>query len=625
MVFSLTGSSMSSATLRSTAAYQQDILSSSTRARSSGKLTASALSQDFELNLEAMAKYLKNPVKPLDGREGQAARDFQKDFIELEESKSAVELSGIELRNHGGCNFHGPIFKASQDGKTELQALEELIQAWPEKDRENIVKHLEGDQAAHLLSLEHHSLCSWDPRVFLPSLPFFSDKVALEKIQNLPPVEVDENRVDSSSPLALEDFLPSAYTFHDVCVTWNIDSTKQAQRAVLIVDPANKNPLRCSLCPNPQTNIEWMTNACGMMWFHQMNAMSLQDFADCYAASRPSNGRNGQRQIPGEPEFLSKDTSLRGAIYYDEPTLLLQYTRNNPGHQLWDSLSSIIPILMSSEAHKKKYFGKVAVHQTPDCPDSVWICSILRKYGSFGTSDKNLIPMFDGALTCFSELIVPIQGWNHDNSHSTPRMISWLRETLMATYQLMEDPLPSGNVEEIIADIAHLPTLEVASSWRKRKLLLYAHNTKGEAGHRRTWLNLAEFQADVSKRAPQFEPTVVEDFGKLSIQDQADAFNQADVILMPHGGQFGNIVFVRPNSVVIEFSCGGYSHLGLLGTMASSIGILHVILEPCDCESRSDSANFNFNLMDLELVMQWLEETKPPLGTVRARKNAVCA
>ena len=271
---------------------------------------------------------------------------------------------------------------------------------------------------------------------------------------------------------------PAAYLFRDVCTTFNLDSVKRAQRAVVVFDNTNDHPQRCSPCPNPQMNKVWGGNECGIMWLHQMNVKSFEDFNECYHANRKLIRAHGQRQEPGE-------TPVKAAMFYSGTTLLVQFVQINPGHQLWDFLFSLFPLLIN-QGFQAPYFDHVVVQQAPDCSDAIWSCRILRRLGVFtaktslGTTstEENLVKNFNGVLPCFERLVAPVPGWNHLNSRYRPKALQLVRSKLQEAFELKrfaKEVRTHANLKELYKRMINGDGADL-------KLLLYPHSTKGEAG-----------------------------------------------------------------------------------------------------------------------------------------------
>lgn len=378
-------------------------------------------------------------------------------------------------------------------------------------------------------------------------------------------------------PKTLED---SSLVFKDVCVTFNLDSLKQSQRGIIVFDNTNIDTKRCVPCPNPQLSKIWGETECGVMWLHQINSLpKINDFQTCYTKNKLNILQHGQRQRPGEID-------VKGAVFYKGRTLLLQYVKINPGHQLWDFLSSIIPILQ----------GKIEYNNTFSqadigCNDSIWICNILRKFNLFKKNEnenENLLKEFQNTLSCFEELITPIPGWNHGNDKLTKEQIKWLQINVQDKFGLNH----FGKVVEF--------------SKPNYKLLLYPHNTIGEAGKRRAWLDINETFEKLRKEN-DFLPKKVSDFAKLTVEEQSSLFYEADILFMSHGGQMANAIFCRENTIVVEITCGGYSQLGgNHGAFTEGLGLKHYVYKPCNCETGSqDGSNYFLSPEEIKKIVDF--------------------
>lgn len=121
---------------------------------------------------------------------------------------------------------------------------------------------------------------------------------------------------------------------------------------------------------------------------------------------------------------------------------------------------------------------------------------------------------------------------------------------------------------------------------------------------------------------------IVRDFAKVSVDDQARMFYEADILVMSHGGQMGNSIFSNANTFVVEVNCGGYSHMGLGNTYITGkctgnsqprrcdvetaqptfslgLGFLHVNYRPCGCPSNpNDRDNYRLPVVELFNVLR---------------------
>jgi hypothetical protein len=614
---------------------------------------------------------------------------FELSYADVHDAKTRTEvspgMSDAQLSNAGGCRFRGPRLisggSAEAEAAAAAAALAALASGAGQGVADALAAHLgaEGERRAKVLSLERHDLCSWDPSVVLPSLPAFSHPWSLaERAAEAPAA----GAVRGSGPLGLKfpenDLQESGYVLHDVCVTQNVASIKMVQRGVLFVDPGNNDTSRCVPCPNPQMGGSWrQSNRCGIMWLHQYNARSLADVRPCFEAQQRRISSLGQAQRP-----LLAHQPLHGAVYYEQPTLLVQFTHGNPGHMLWDSLFSLATMLRSQEAHGAHYWARTITHSVPGggCPGNIWFCELARALGLFeagvgavgagagaglgasadalrasrqpadaaaaaaaaAAAGENHLPVLPGVMTCFRDLVVAEQGWNHFNQHSSPDLVDWLRARLTSAFKLERAPNSVADTLGLVRAFLEPPGVSsgvssggvssggvssggvssgggsAGSLRNKYSMLFYAHNTKGEAGFRRAWMDVAETQAALAQVHPDFDVRLVPDFGALSVREQAAAFAGADIVIMPHGGQFGNSIFLRENTIVIEMSCSGYSHLAAGSRLPKALRILHFNTVPCKCAGAEQDDNFWFSVKDIADVMHEIKKRLEAMQTAGA-------
>lgn len=378
----------------------------------------------------------------------------------------------------------------------------------------------------------------------------------------------------------------AAHLMHEVCLSFNIDSKKQVQRGLLVFDPQNSHKMRCVPCPNPVEFMQWGKSACGLMWNHQINARTLGDFSQCVEENAGFLEEIGQRQTP-------VGSDLVGGSMYKGAVLALAFAKGNPGHQSFDALLTLLPIIFPQ---REVTPFRVIVHQAPDCPDSEWICGLLRKIGFF--EEHPLLPVNSTRMACFENLIIPKWGMPRE-SHVPKNYLMHLRQTLHDKFAFA--PIPAN---------------------RPKQLLLYAHETISldTNAQRRIWKDMGQIagHSEVQRLFPSIQ--FVQDFAAMTIHEQGLAFYEADLIVMPHGGQMGNIVFARKGSVVIEATCYPYSHFGMTGgeegslpgSMPRFLGIVHIVLVPCKCsEARNVDSNFRLGPSSVLKLYEDVKHNKP--------------
>lgn len=508
-------------------------------------------SRVWSLRNEGMGRVRKQEL------DGDSIGDGMK--MHVEESKKRVfESNGDSMGERLRMHFLGP----------KKRVLESDVDSMEERMMRHVL-----ETKSRVLDLQD-SLCSFGPE---------QSKAA----------RVDALVYDSKGEL-VQNSVHTALDFHDVCVMLNVDSSKRVQRGLLLFDPKNNEPHRCVACPNPIENVEWEKHPCGVMWTHQINAKStLGDFKACYAAHEKMLTTVAQHQSPA-------DEGLKGGILYFEPTLLLSFAHKNPGHQLWDSLYSLIPLILHWTQHGDLSMRRVVVHQSENCPEEEWLCSILRKLGVI--TDSNLVPLFTGMATCFRTLVVPKWGFSRVTVFSSDMLRSF-RKLLYEKFDLKP----------------------ILTNKTKPRLLLYAHQSKSAEvkSNRRTWRKAEDFAVD-PKIVNAFDVHLVHDFSKMTAAEQVREFYEADVVLMPHGGQFGNAFFAKDGTIIIEVSCNGYSHLGLsaderlIGSTPRALGFLHVALISCACIKPGDvDSDFYFHVDDFFTLYRELSSKNLLPGTYK--------
>ena len=513
-----------------------------------------------------------------------APREFLRALSKLYLAKSRVDgtrsfVPGSELRRRTGC---ADTMTSQARYAASSQLLDAALGAPPDRRRTDdlprlVRSYVDAVPGAAYIPRTDERLCSWG-----------ADPVA------------------AAAPWS--DWAPNV--LHDVCVTLNVDSAKRSQRGIVYFDPTNSAALRCVGCLNPTEHFVWGQHACGLMWGHQLNAQSIDDLARCSAAEARAAKRAGQRQSPGSASDPLEP--VRGAVVVPGTTMLLAFASKNPGHQLFDSVLSLVPYLIGEFAVPRR----IHLSQNPACADaSEWACVMLRRLGLFRdpydpSRELLLPPDVPGTLTCFSNLHVPRWGMARNAARLPDAWMGRFRVKLHAAFGLS-------------------PTAR-ADPWSPTaRLALYAHDTLSrEVGRtRRTWLRMNETAASAATRFAHV--ATVPDFGRLSIDEQARVFHAADVLAMAHGGQMGNAVFARPGTIVIELNCNSYSHLGLtnapagiFGSIPRAFGLVHIVLRPCDCVvgpgEGLDEADFRFSGAALDGVLNALRAEPLQPGTYHA-------
>jgi hypothetical protein len=322
----------------------------------------------------------------------------------------------------------------------------------------------------------------------------------------------------------------SSYAFTNVCVGMNSQDEDQGldngQRTIVWFDPSDKYEKRCVSCNNPVMSFEWNQIAdyvsalspgwheeggllrdsgrpCGMMWDNVMVAHDLDDARTCRAHHHKEISDRGQL------------VGMQGMVHRPRAAVL-QWYHGNPGHQLLDCILSQLDLF-------RTYNGPFESHQTCGGEKEEWYCVVV---GMLGVTIAHVAP---DTLACYDEALVPRLGI-HGREGGVPlegATWRWFRQRIGAA-----STLPSTT-----------------------HVLMYAHNSTS----RRVWLNMEEHVTWFRSRGISVQ--VVSNFAAHSVVSQAHIFKRATHLIMPHGGQWANIIFSARGAHMWELSCTGYSHI----------------------------------------------------------------
>jgi len=69
----------------------------------------------------------------------------------------------------------------------------------------------------------------------------------------------------------------------------------------------------------------------------------------------------------------------------------------------------------------------------------------------------------------------------------------------------------------------------------------------------------------------------------------------------------GNTIFSRPNTVIIEITCGSYSQIASsAGNYAKGLQFFHLTYRPCGCETKADTANYVLHLPEVIRIFEFM-------------------
>ena len=321
--------------------------------------------------------------------------------------------------------------------------------------------------------------------------------------------------------------------------------------------------------------------ACKVLWVDAKRLRTVDDAQRCLGDSAPLCYGSAERK--------------------GRPVLFLTAPPFNVGHQLFDALWTVFPLLTATALPR---YHAVYIPWDPTCVK--WLCTVLQaihriKYGAnlpvvgAGVGEKK------EEVRCFDELLLPHFSWyrpGYNNAHLLP-----MDNAVLLRQELTKD-FPLRSLKQL------------RDRKRTPRIALYDH-TSSKYRH---WLNMGEVQNDLLARLPSVEPVYYANFGALSYVEQCRAFYDADVLLMTHGGQMANTVCARPGVKIIEVDCNWInmgSHLGRakryhyeMGFEYHGIGVDGINASQCSLREGHTEA-MHSALHDFSLSLAQIEKAVP--------------
>jgi hypothetical protein len=126
----------------------------------------------------------------------------------------------------------------------------------------------------------------------------------------------------------------------------------------------------------------------------------------------------------------------------------------------------------------------------------------------------------------------------------------------------------------------------------------------------RRMLNVPQL-VEAMNKDPQFNITVVDDVAQLAFREQVNVFVTFPIIISVHGGQLGNMYFMRSPSCLIEIFPPGFHRQGLYGLMARGLQVAYFAAEGVPIWKQNTEGNyFNDSTKD-RCVKLYLNGSKP--------------
>ena len=378
----------------------------------------------------------------------------------------------------------------------------------------------------------------------------------------------------SSGPIDVNPGIPGMYEFRNVCLTRHFEDESMLG-LIYFASPTDENvrnnTSRCVPCKQflfhgwngtGATERE-VQHKCGFHTLHAIYATDVSDWATCM---NNSQSRRLFRGWWGNNHFLP--SSVDEVHLYKEPMIALSYNMNI-GHTLFDHLLVYVRHWFLFRHQNKFPFSGIASLTIDQCMNgnaTHWYCELLRAMDAFGGAHEvSVIPKKGSTtLNCYEKLYTPFLALPRIHGYSNETMPS--KEVFDEFRRVLFDKL---NLPRDIA-FRHLQKKQrVMSTTATKKVLFYAHEPSG----RRVWSNMNELLAKIKNQTKykDWEFTTVYDFGVLSLKEQAQLFNEYDVMVMVHGAQMANSIFAVDGTLFVEVGCaipqfmGVETYLSLIG------------------------------------------------------------
>ncbi|KAL3798709.1 hypothetical protein HJC23_004460, partial [Cyclotella cryptica] len=169
-----------------------------------------------------------------------------------------------------------------------------------------------------------------------------------------------------------------------------------------------------------------------------------------------------------------------------------------------------------------------------------WYCEILRSIDAFRAACKLPLEPNNYTLYCYEKLFTIHFALPRTHGYTVESMPN---KTKFALPQRRDHW--SGQNSRLIQGSAIPAT--------SPKILFYAHKPSGQS----IWTNMNELLETVKNdlKCKDCAFSTKFDFGALTIKEQAQVFNTADVIIMSHGALMANSIFAIDGTMFVELSC----------------------------------------------------------------------
>ena len=254
----------------------------------------------------------------------------------------------------------------------------------------------------------------------------------------------------------------------------------------------------------------------------------------------------------------------------------------DPSHCTQDLLFSLLPMVYNG---KLRDYQAVAVTR----PDTSKEYHARNYTGDYCTLVLKALGWFQNMTvlpnnTCFDEVSIPAfmyhrfpRGWDEKagksatdyfyNGNLPLQVMTFYQQQMWRSFLASNKYLYRGKKKRIIFDT--------------RASMFTGDWGKGE------WTNANEIAKLIREQLDpeMYTVEIIGDVGALTLQEQAALYQSAAILVAPQGFTLANIVFMRPNSIIYEISCGESSWVR---DWAIDLKLRHAIVRadepPCNVE-----------------------------------------
>jgi len=422
-------------------------------------------------------------------------------------------------------------------------------------------------------------------------------------------------KLHSKGPIQLNDNKGGLHLYENVCLTNNVDKRgEQDLRGLIYFNDKVRGEKRCVPCETAtNTEDQVVKHECGMTGLSTMFASSVDDWTQCI-------GQKNNLQLMQDFKQTQSPLSVDSIHMFKEPTFLLQFNALNTETALFDMLMTYLPHWDQFRGEWDFPFDAVISHSLQGCLSHShhWFCEVLHQMNAFGPAKEIPWEPDDSTLYCFEALIYNEVGYQRDLNDDTfvnREILGEFREILFRKFALPRRRTVEDRLEEakalagMTSDEKEREGIDIGSLGGKPKIIFY-DNTLGQQMRWNEMKPLID-KARSYEKYKNVTFVTVNDFGTLTVAQQARTFNEADAVVMVHGEHMANAIFAVDGTVFIEVGCKVKSLIGNARFMDMIDGS-YTTVEKCKgdkndtcviCEGDSSGADFTMTPIVFEKLI----------------------